>query len=418
MDMLKLIEKKKRGEALTDAQIHELIAAYVRHDIPDYQMSAFLMAVWFQGMTMPETLSLCDAMIRSGETMDLSSIEGIACDKHSSGGVGDKTTLVLAPLVSACGAAVAKMSGRGLGHTGGTIDKLESIPGLRTDLDPDAFCRQVKEIRLAISAQSGRLVPADGMLYALRDVSGTVDSLPLIASSIMSKKIAAGCGAILLDVKYGEGAFMRERAQAEELCACMKEIGRHFGRDVQTVLSDMNDPLGNAIGNILEVKEAIMTLRGEGPQDLQELCEEEGAIMLMQAHIAADEQSGRAMIRSAIRDGSGLCRFREMVIAQGGDVRFIDEPQRFAQAPCICPLYSRKSGTIQQVHALAVGTLAMELGAGRRDLQAHIDPRVGIVLKHKKGDMVRSGEALAEVHAAAMPDERWLRRLQDAFAIR
>ena len=282
--MLKLIEKKKRGKVLSDQELHEMIAAYVRHQIPDYQMSAFLMAVWFQGMDMAETLALCDAMIQSGATLDLSGISGVKCDKHSSGGVGDKTTLVLAPLVSACGATVAKMSGRGLGHTGGTIDKLESIPGLRTDLDPETFYHQAKTIHLVISAQNSQLVPADGMLYALRDVSGTVDSMPLIAASIMSKKIAAGCDAILLDVKYGEGAFMHDRAQAEALSQCMKEIGRQFGRDVKCVLSDMNMPLGNAIGNILEVKEAISTLRGNGPQALQALCEDEGSIMLMQAN--------------------------------------------------------------------------------------------------------------------------------------
>ena len=324
--MLKLIEKKKRGKALSDQELHEMIAAYVRHQIPDYQMSAFLMAVWFQGMDMAETLALCDAMIQSGATLDLSGISGVKCDKHSSGGVGDKTTLVLAPLVSACGATVAKMSGRGLGHTGGTIDKLESIPGLRTDLDPETFYHQAKTIHLVISAQSSQLVPADGMLYALRDVSGTVDSMPLIAASIMSKKIAAGCDAILLDVKYGEGAFMHDRAQAEALSQCMKEIGRQFGRDVKCVLSDMNMPLGNAIGNILEVKEAISTLRGNGPQALQALCEDEGSIMLMQAKLAASYPEGKAMIRAAMQDGRGLCRFREMVKAQGGDVSCIDDP--------------------------------------------------------------------------------------------
>lgn len=418
MRMYDIIHKKREGGELTREELRFFVLGFTRGEIPDYQASALLMAIFFRGMTRRETGDLTLEMAGSGDRVDLSALPGVKVDKHSTGGVGDKTSLIIGPIAAACGVTIAKMSGRGLGHTGGTVDKLESIPGLRTDIPRQEFFDIVKRTGLSIIGQSGNLCPADKKLYALRDVTATVESLPLIASSIMSKKIAAGCGAILLDVKYGEGAFMRERTQAEELCACMKEIGRHFGRDVQTVLSDMNDPLGNAIGNILEVKEAIMTLRGEGPQDLQELCEEEGAIMLMQAHIAADEQSGRAMIRSAIRDGSGLRRFREMVSAQGGDVRFIDEPQRFAQAPCICPLYSRKSGTIQQVHALAVGTLAMELGAGRRDLQAHIDPRVGIVLKHKKGDTVCSGEALAEVHAAAMPDERWLRRLQDAFAIR
>lgn len=416
--MLKLIEKKKRGKALSDQELHEMIAAYVRHQIPDYQMSAFLMAVWFQGMDMAETLALCDAMIQSGATLDLSGISGVKCDKHSSGGVGDKTTLVLAPLVSACGATVAKMSGRGLGHTGGTIDKLESIPGLRTDLDPETFYHQAKTIHLVISAQNSQLVPADGMLYALRDVSGTVDSMPLIAASIMSKKIAAGCDAILLDVKYGEGAFMHDRAQAEALSQCMKEIGRQFGRDVKCVLSDMNMPLGNAIGNILEVKEAISTLRGNGPQALQALCEDEGSIMLMQAKLAASYPEGKAMIRAAMQDGRGLRRFREMVKAQGGDVSCIDDPSRFASAPFIFTVNSSCDGEVRMIHALAIGTLAMELGAGRQSLHDTIDPRVGIVLLCHKDTKVCRGDPIAQVHAASPLDQQWLDRLQKAIEIR
>ena len=418
MEMLKLIEKKKRGKVLSDQELHEMIAAYVRHQIPDYQMSAFLMAVWFQGMDMAETLALCDAMIQSGATLDLSGISGVKCDKHSSGGVGDKTTLVLAPLVSACGATVAKMSGRGLGHTGGTIDKLESIPGLRTDLDPETFYHQAKTIHLVISAQSSQLVPADGMLYALRDVSGTVDSMPLIAASIMSKKIAAGCDAILLDVKYGEGAFMHDRAQAEALSQCMEEIGRQFGRDVKCVLSDMNMPLGNAIGNILEVKEAISTLRGNGPQALQALCEDEGSIMLMQAKLAASYPEGKAMIRAAMQDGRGLRRFREMVKAQGGDVSCIDDPSRFASAPFIFTVNSSCDGEVRMIHALAIGTLAMELGAGRQSLHDTIDPRVGIVLLCHKDMKVCRGDPIAQVHAASPLDQQWLDRLQKAIEIR
>lgn len=410
MTALELIEKKKYGGRLNQEELHTLIEGYVQGRIPDYQMSAFLMAVWFQGMDEEEISLLTQEMIASGDQLDLSDIPGVKCDKHSTGGVGDKTTLVLAPLVAACGGKVAKMSGRGLGHTGGTIDKLEAIPGFQVTLSEEAFRQQVRTIGLALIAQSDTLVPADRMLYALRDVSGSVDSLPLIASSIMSKKLACGTDTILLDVKYGEGAFMRDLTQARRLAETMIHIGHRFHKDVRAIVSAMNEPLGYAIGNLLEVKEAIDTLQGKGPSDLQELCLDAGSMMLVQAKVVSDRSGGRAMLKQAIKDGSAFAAFCAMVEAQGGDVSYVRHPKRFAQAAFITPLSSPVSGYVKELHALSLGQLAMELGAGRKELGDTIDPSVGIVLTHKIGDAVEEGEPLAFIHSQKPLSEQWKKR--------
>ncbi len=415
--IIELIEKKKRGEALSAPEIHAMIHAYVNKEIADYQMSAFLMAVWFQGMNMDEMIALCDAMMHSGEVLDLSDLDGVTCDKHSTGGVGDKTSIVLVPLVAACGGIIAKMSGRGLGHTGGTIDKLESIPGFQTEVAPSDFKRQVREIHAAIVGQSSRFVVADQMLYALRDVTATVDSLPLIATSILSKKLAAGSDVILLDVKYGEGAFMKTKADAQLLADTMCAIGAHFQRKVRAVISDMNEPLGHAIGNTLEVLEAIDTLQGRGPDDFRTLCIEEAGILLAMADLAADESEGRQRARSALEDGSAFAMLCQMVEAQGGDVRYVKEPQRFAKAPYIKQLPALKEGMIRALHARSFGELAMELGAGRKCKGDRIDPRVGIVLHHKCGETVAADTCIATIHANRELSEDWIRRFYEAVEI-
>jgi pyrimidine-nucleoside phosphorylase len=405
-----LIYKKRMGETLTGEEIGFLIDGYTGGSIPDYQMAAWAMAVCLQGMTARETAELTMAMTQSGEVIDLSGIAGVKVDKHSTGGVGDKVSLVLAPLVAACGAPVAKMSGRGLGHTGGTLDKMEAIPGMRVELSRQEFMDQVNRIGLAIVGQSGNLVPADKMLYALRDVTATVDSIPLIASSIMSKKIAGGADAIVLDVKTGSGAFMKSLDDSFRLAEAMVEIGREVGREVAAFVSDMDQPLGWAVGNALEVAEAIQTLRGFGPADLEAVVLALGAQMLRLSGVATDAASGKKMLLKALRSGAGLAKLIEMVEAQGGDPSYIRQPVKLPRAARVVPVLAPAAGWIEGMDALGVGVAAMLLGAGRETKESVIDQGVGVVLKMKVGDRVAAGEPLAELH---LTDDRRLAEVQE-----
>lgn len=390
-----LILKKRNGSSLNADEIGYLVAGFVAGEIPDYQMSAFLMAVYFRGMDEAETAALTMAMAESGQVLDLSEIAPEAVDKHSTGGVGDKTSLVLVPLVAACGVRVAKMSGRGLGHTGGTIDKLESFPGFNTALTRRQFLDCVTRAGLAINGQTGELAPADAKLYALRDVTATVDCIPLIASSIMSKKIAGGARGIVLDVKVGSGAFMDTQERAEALARTMVGIGRSVGRRTVAVISDMDEPLGLAVGNSIEVREAIETLSGRGPADLRRLCLALGAEMLILAGRAADPVAAGKMLEGALASGEGLRRFRAMVEAQGGDVTYVDDPGRLPKAALEAPVEAPADGFVQSIEARQVGLAAMQLGAGRARKGDPVDLAVGVVLRKKVGDRVRAGEPLA-----------------------
>lgn len=393
-----IIYKKREGERLSAKEIRFLIDGYTRGEIPDYQMSAWAMAVFFQGMDAMETAELTLAMAESGDQVDLSLISGVKVDKHSTGGVGDTTTLVLAPLVSAAGVPVAKMSGRGLGHTGGTIDKLESIPGFKVDLTMEEFIHNVNSIGMAVIGQTGNLTPADKKLYALRDVTATVDSIPLIASSIMSKKIAGGADGIVLDVKTGEGAFMKKLEDSRKLAEAMVEIGREVGRKTIAVITDMNQPLGLAVGNALEVREAITTLKGEGPPDLEELCLTLGANMLLIAGKAKDFTEGYNLLQETLVSGKALEQFGRFISAQGGDPAVIDDTGLLPEAKYQIELKSDRSGYINGIKAREVGLLAMSLGAGRATKEEDIDPAVGIVLNKKYGEEVARGETLAVLH--------------------
>ena len=398
MRMVDIIIKKRDGHELSDEEIRFFVKGYVDGSIPEYQASAFNMAVLFKGMTNKEISTLTDAMEHSGATMDLSRITGVKVDKHSTGGVGDKTSLVLGPMVAACGAMLAKMSGRGLGHTGGTLDKLESIPGMNISVNEEDFIKQVNEIGIAIIGQTQSLVPADKKLYALRDVTGTVESIPLIASSVMSKKLASGSDTILLDVTFGEGAFMKNIDSARVLARTMVDIGNSLGRDTRAVLSDMNEPLGFAVGNALEVKEAIEALHGRGPKDLMELCYTCGAIMLEQAKIVNSHEEGLEMLRLAISEGKAFDKFVAFVKAQGGDVEYILHPEKFELAKHIVSVISEKEGYISKINALEIGESAMRLGAGRATLNDTIDMASGIVLTKKVGDYVNKGDVLCYIH--------------------
>lgn len=398
MRMVDLIEKKKDGFKHTSEEIHFIVAGYTKGDIPDYQMSAWLMAVCFQGLDKEETAILTKEMMHSGDVIDLSRIQGIKVDKHSTGGVGDKTSLVLGPIVAACGVPVAKMSGRGLGHTGGTLDKLESIPGLHIMIDEEDFVKQVNDCGLAIIGQSGHLDPADKKMYALRDVTATVSCIPLIASSIMSKKLAAGSDAILLDVKYGDGAFMNTIEEAKELARTMIEIGDSLGKDTRATISNMSQPLGYAIGNSLEVKEAIDTLNGHGPEDLLELCLQAGSHMLIQAQKTDSLITARKMLEDAIESKKALRTLCAMVKAQGGDDAFIRHPEMFPKAKEEIPVYSQKTGYVKDLKAKPLGIVSMKLGGGREKTDDDIDYSVGLVLHKKIGDFVKKGEVLVEVH--------------------
>ena len=398
MRMVDIIIKKRDGHELSDEEIRFFVEGYTKGEIPDYQASAFNMAVLFKGMTNREISTLTDAMEHSGNTMDLSRIKGVKVDKHSTGGVGDKTSLVLGPMVASCGAMLAKMSGRGLGHTGGTLDKLESIPGLTISVNEEDFIKQVNEIGIAIVGQTASLVPADKKLYALRDVTGTVESIPLIASSVMSKKLASGSDTILLDVTFGEGAFMKNIDQARVLARTMVDIGNSLGRDTRAVLSDMNEPLGFAVGNSLEVKEAIEALHGRGPKDLMELCYTCGSIMLEQAHIVKNREEGLAMLHKAIESGAAFDKFVAFIKAQGGDISYILQPEKFEVSKNVIEVRSESSGYIKKINALEIGEAAMRLGAGRATLTDVIDMSAGIVLTKKVGDYVSEGDVICTVY--------------------
>ncbi|WP_270789467.1 pyrimidine-nucleoside phosphorylase [Enterococcus diestrammenae] len=399
MRMVDLIEKKRDGQVLSQEEITFIIDNYTAGEIPDYQMSAFLMAVYFQDMTDEEITDLTLAMAHSGEVIDLSSIEGIKVDKHSTGGVGDTTTLVLAPLVAALGVPVAKMSGRGLGFTGGTLDKLEAIPGFQIEIADEDFIRIVNESKVAVIGQSGDLAPADKKLYALRDVTATVSSIPLIASSIMSKKIAAGADAIVLDVTTGDGAFMKNIGDAKRLAHTMVRIGKLANRQVMAVVSDMSQPLGEAIGNSLEVVEAIETLQGHGPADLLEMCYALGSQMVVLAKGAANLTEARAKLQEALESGAALEKFKEMIRNQGGDVAVVDHPERLLTAKYELDLPAPKAGVVTKLVANEIGVAAMLLGAGRKTKEDSIDYAVGLKLHKKVGDPVAEGESLLTIYA-------------------
>lgn len=399
MRMVDIIEKKRDGQELTTAEINFFIEGYTKGEIPDYQASALAMAIYFQDMNDRERADLTRAMVESGDTIDLSAIDGVKVDKHSTGGVGDTTTLVLAPLVASLGVPVAKMSGRGLGHTGGTIDKLESIAGFHVELTREQFIDLVNRDKVAVIGQSGNLTPADKKLYALRDVTGTVNSIPLIASSIMSKKIAAGADAIVLDVKTGDGAFMKTQEDAEELAHAMVRIGNHVGRKTIAIISDMSQPLGFAIGNALEVKEAIETLQGKGPKDLTELVLTLGSQMVILAGKAKTSEEAKEMLLDAIHSGKALAKFKEFLANQGGDASIVDDLTKLPQAKYKIELPAKQSGYISRMVADEIGVASMILGAGRATKEDVIDLAVGLVLHKKVGNKVEEGESILTIYS-------------------
>ncbi|ATF12935.1 pyrimidine-nucleoside phosphorylase [Brevibacillus sp. HB1.4B] len=399
MRMVDMIAKKRDGGELTTEEIQFLVTGYTDGSIPDYQMSAWAMAVFFRGMTARETGDLTLAMAGSGEQLDLSSLQGIKVDKHSTGGVGDKTTLVVAPLVAAAGIPVAKMSGRGLGYSGGTIDKLESFAGFEVERTREQFLQQVRDIGVSVIGQSGNLTPADKKLYALRDVTATVEAVPLIASSIMSKKIAAGADAILLDVKVGKGAFMKSIEEAETLANAMVAIGSQVGRKTVAVISDMNQPLGFAVGNALEVKEAVETLAGKGPRDLTELVLAIGSRMLVMGGLVTDVEEGRKKLEDLMASGKAVDKLAEMVEAQGGNKQDVYDLSRLSQAKIIHTVTAEQDGFVSAIDAEAIGHASVVLGAGRLTKEMPIDLAVGLVLHKKRGDQVKAGEVLVTIHA-------------------
>ena len=399
MRMVDCIVKKRDGQALSEEEIRQIIAGYTAGEIPDYQMAAFAMAVYFQGMTDGETAVLTDAMMRSGDRLDLSRFGKESVDKHSTGGVGDKTTLIVAPIVASLGGKVAKMTGRGLGHTGGTADKLESIPGFRISLPEEEFLRQVESIGLAVIAQSGNLTPADKKLYALRDVTGTVESMPLITASIMSKKLAAGSYNIVLDVKIGSGAFVKTLDQGRQLAQSMVAIGKHWGRNMTAVLTNMDIPLGAYIGNSLEVMEAAETLQGRGSRDLQTVCQELAARMVMACRGWSLEESRQAVEKS-IEDGSAFRKFRQWIAAQGGDPLALEDYSRLPQAPVVQKVLAPCSGYLTGMDTEKIGQASMLLGAGRAQKEDAIDPAAGICLAAKTGDQVEKGQVLATFYTS------------------
>lgn len=417
MRIIDIIEKKKNGLELSSTEIEYWINGIMDKSIADYQTSALLMAIVLKGMTVEETSNLTMSMLNSGNVIDLSSIAGIKVDKHSTGGVGDKTTIVLAPIAAACGAKVAKMSGRGLGHTGGTLDKLESIPGYNFSLSKEQFIKQVNDIGLAVIGQTDQTVPADKTIYALRDVTATVGSLPLIAASIMSKKLASGADTILLDVKYGEGAFMETKEDAEELATTMINIGEHLNKNVRAMITGMNEPLGFAIGNALEIKEAIDSLKGHGPHDLEVLCHTSAAIMLMQANLYPDMDSALKAVKASIVDGSALEKLSEMITAQGGNAKVINDASLLPQAKNITVVKSKKSGYLEDIKAHELGVLAMQLGAGRAKAEDDINPAVGLVLNHKVGDKITVNDTLVDVYHDEKLSDDWLKQLHESFKV-
>ncbi len=417
MRMVDLIIKKRDNIELTKEEIEFIIREYTNKNIPDYQMSSFLMAVVLNGMTEAERSTLTMAMVNSGEIVDLSAIEGVKVDKHSTGGVGDKTTLILAPLVASLDIPVAKMSGRGLGHTGGTIDKIEAISGAKTEIELHDFIKQVNDKKIAVIGQTGELAPADKLLYALRDVTGTVESIPLIASSIMSKKIAAGSDAIVLDVKLGTGAFMKTLAQATELAEAMVSIGNSVGRQTIACITNMAEPLGLAVGNALEVIEAIETLKGNGPSDVVELVLELGANMVICTGKAKTIDEAKEMLKANISNGKGLDKLREFITAQGGNAKVVDDYSLFDQAKFKIDVVADKDGYIDSIDALAIGVSAMHLGAGRATKEDVIDMGVGIVLNKKQADQIKSGDVLAVIHANSENVDSVAQAIKKAFNI-
>ncbi|QLK86539.1 pyrimidine-nucleoside phosphorylase [Staphylococcus sp. 17KM0847] len=417
MRMVDIIAKKRDGHALTTEEIQFFVDGYTKGDIPDYQMSSLAMAIFFQDMTDEERADLTMAMVKSGDQIDLSEIKGIKVDKHSTGGVGDTTTLVLAPLVAALDIPVAKMSGRGLGHTGGTIDKLEAVDGFHVEIAEDEFIKLVNEDHLAVIGQTGNLTPADKKIYALRDVTGTVNSIPLIASSIMSKKIAAGADAIVLDVKTGNGAFMKTVEDAEQLAHAMVKIGNQVGRNTMAIISDMGQPLGRAIGNALELKEAIDTLKGEGPEDLTELVLTLGSQMVVLAEKASTLEEARTQLLGVIENGKALEKFKTFLSNQGGDASVVDDPSKLPTAQFTFELPAQQSGVVSEMIANEIGIASMMLGAGRQTKEDTIDLAVGLVLHKKVGDTVEKGESLLTIYANQEDVEQVKQKLYDNITI-
>jgi pyrimidine-nucleoside phosphorylase len=417
MRTVDIIQKKRDGYELTKEEIDFVIQGYTNNNIPDYQMAALQMAIFFQDMTAEERVHLTMAMVESGDQIDLSNIEGIKVDKHSTGGVGDTTTLILAPLVAAVGVPVAKMSGRGLGHTGGTLDKLEAIEGFQVEIDSKTFDELVNKNKVAVVGQSANLTPADQKIYGLRDVTATVDSIPLIASSIMSKKIASGSDAIVLDVKTGSGAFMKELESARELAKAMVQIGNGAGRKSMAVISDMNQPLGFAVGNALEVKEAINTLKGKGPKDLEELCLVLGSKMVYLAEKADTVEEAREKLIDAIKTGKAIEVFKTFVAAQGGDASIIDEPEKLPTASYTFEVEAKEIGYVSEIVASEIGIAASILGAGRLTLDSKIDLAVGLVLNKKVGDEVKKGESLVTIHSNDEDVATVLEKIYESYTI-
>ncbi|HZO72069.1 MAG TPA: thymidine phosphorylase [Ktedonobacteraceae bacterium] len=399
MQAIELISKKRDGEALSTAEIEWLIDSYTQGNIPDYQMAAWLMAVYWRGMDARETSDLTLAMARSGEQLQVRNVISPVIDKHSTGGVGDKVTLAVAPLAAACGVAVGKMSGRGLGHTGGTIDKLESVQGFRSLLSRDEFLYVLQQHQIVLAGQSNDLAPADGKMYALRDVTGTVSSIPLIAASIMSKKLAIGCSHLLLDVKFGDGAFMKTAERANELALAMVEIGRAAGMHTVAAITSMEQPLGRAVGNALEMAEAIAILQGKGPEDISHLCYHEVAELLVMTRAARDLPTAQQQVKQAVTSGAGVAKLAEVIAAQGGDARQIEQPQLLPAAPVKTMLTAPRDGYISSIRAEQIGLASMRLGAGRFKKGDAIDHRTGLVLQAKVGNHLRKGAPLIEIHA-------------------
>ena len=417
MRMIDIIEKKRDGKSLTKEEIEFFVNGYTHGEVPDYQASSLAMAIFFQDMNDEERAALTMSMVNSGEKIDLSDINGIKVDKHSTGGVGDTTTLVLAPLVAAVGVPVAKMSGRGLGHTGGTIDKLESVKGFNVEISEKDFIKLVNDNQVAVIGQSGNLTPADKKLYALRDVTGTVNSIPLIASSIMSKKIAAGADAIVLDVKTGSGAFMKTLDDAEALAHAMVRIGNNVGRNTMAIISDMSQPLGNAIGNALELKEAIATLKGNGPKDLTELVLTLGSQMVVLAEQAESLDEARQMLIDAIKTGKALNKFKTFLSNQGGDDSIVDSPEKLPSAKYQVEFKAKKDGYITEIIANEIGVASMMLGAGRQTKEDVIDLGVGIVLNKKVGEHVEKGENILTIHTNTKKIDDILNKLDNSITI-
>ena len=415
MDIIEIIIAKKDGKVLTKEQIHFFIKGLIDKTIEDYQVSALLMAITINGMNSEETAYLTEEMRVSGDVWDLSDIPGLKIDKHSTGGVGDKVSLILGPLVASCGAKMAKISGRGLGHTGGTLDKMESIPGMRINLTKEEFKKQVREIGVAIIGQDKHIDPADKRLYELRDVTGTVQSIPLIASSIMSKKLASGADCILLDVKCGKGAFMKNYEDAKKLAIEMVNIGKQLNKNVKAEITDMNQPLGKAVGNNLEIKEVIETLKGNGPEDLKEICLSSGAILLTQAELFKTTEDARKALEENIKNGKAFEKFKEFVKAQGGDLEYIDHPEKFPVSKHLIEIKSKNEGYIKTIDALAIGLGSCHLGGGRMKITDTIDMSAGIVLNKKVGDLVKKGELLCTLHTNKDNVEKIIEQVKKAF---